>query len=290
MPGLTNFHTHTKYCDGSATVEEMVGEAVRRGFSALGFSGHGYTTFDTSYCMRPDSTRLYRQDVLKARERYGEELEIYCGIEQDLFSTIDGGFDYVIGSVHYLQVHGSYYSLDTDEVNTRELVRAHFHGDYYAFAAAYFAQAAQVAEQTQCDIIGHFDLCTKYNEGGRLFDETSSLYREAALTAVRQAARAGRPFEINTGAMYRGLRSVPYPAAFILEEVRRLGGSVILSSDSHTLDSLGFGFDKAIELAKNCGFTSVKRLTGDGFIDLPISAIDAGSHYCDYQYKAPGYR
>ena len=48
---LTNFHTHTTFCDGQNTPEEMVLAAIEKGFSALGFSGHGYTTFDTSYCI-----------------------------------------------------------------------------------------------------------------------------------------------------------------------------------------------------------------------------------------------
>jgi len=270
MPELSNFHTHTAYCDGAATVDEMCREALRRGFAALGFSGHGYTPFDPGYCMSPAATQRYREDIRKARERYAGSLEIYCGVEQDLFAGAAAGFDYVIGSVHYLDVNGGYYSLDSDPESFQALAREQFQGDYYALAVAYFAQAARVAERTRCDIIGHFDLCAKYNEGNRLFDEGDGRYRQAALAAVRQAARAGKPFEINSGAMYQGLRSAPYPAAFILAELRRLGGSVILSSDSHTPDSLGFGFDQCRELAKSCGFTSVKRLAGQGFTDLPL--------------------
>jgi len=271
MPERSNFHTHTTYCDGAATVDEMAREAIRRGFTALGFSGHGFVSFDPGYCMGPEAAKRYREEVRQARERYAGQLDIYCGVEQDLFSDVPAdGFDYVIGSVHYLQVNGCYYSIDNDPETLRALVREQFHGDYYAFAAAYFAQAAQVAEQTRCHIIGHFDLCVKYNEGNCLFDEGDGRYREAALTALRQAARSGKPFEINTGAMYQGWRSVPYPAAFILAELRRLGGSVLLASDSHTPDSLGFGFGQAMDLARNCGFSSVKRVTRHGFINVPL--------------------
>ena len=51
--------------------------------------------------------------------------------------------------------------------------------------------------------------------------------------------------EINTGAMARGYRSVPYPAAFILRELAKSDCSVILGSDCHDKEQLNFGFKKA---------------------------------------------
>ena len=48
----TNFHTHTTFCDGKNTAEEVVLSAIEKGFSAIGFSGHGYTPFDLRYCMQ----------------------------------------------------------------------------------------------------------------------------------------------------------------------------------------------------------------------------------------------
>ena len=46
-----NLHTHTTWCDGKNTAEEMVRSAIESGFDVLGFSGHSYTSFDESYCM-----------------------------------------------------------------------------------------------------------------------------------------------------------------------------------------------------------------------------------------------
>jgi histidinol-phosphatase (PHP family) len=36
----SNFHTHTLFCDGKNTAEEMVQQALANGFEQLGFSGH----------------------------------------------------------------------------------------------------------------------------------------------------------------------------------------------------------------------------------------------------------
>ena len=35
-----NYHTHTKYCDGKNTPDEMVQRAIELGFTHLGFSEH----------------------------------------------------------------------------------------------------------------------------------------------------------------------------------------------------------------------------------------------------------
>ena len=43
---LSNFHTHTTYCDGKDTPRALAEEAMRLGCPALGFSGHSYTAFD----------------------------------------------------------------------------------------------------------------------------------------------------------------------------------------------------------------------------------------------------
>ena len=57
-----NLHTHTIYCDGKDTVEEMVKEAIQKGFSILGFSGHGRCLVD-DYSMNVENTNKYEQDV-----------------------------------------------------------------------------------------------------------------------------------------------------------------------------------------------------------------------------------
>ena len=58
-----NLHSHTTYCDGKNTPEEMVLAAMDRGFDVFGFSGHSYTAFDESYCMSRAMTDAYEQEV-----------------------------------------------------------------------------------------------------------------------------------------------------------------------------------------------------------------------------------
>ena len=44
-----------------------------------------------------------------------------------------------------------------------------------------------------------------------------------------------------------------------------MGGKVIITSDSHDINSLTYGFDEATAAIKAAVFTSVQVLTGSGF-------------------------
>ena len=159
--------------------------------------------------------------------------------------------------------------MDDTEEKLVKAVETLWHGDWYAFAREYFETVAQIYDRTKCDFIGHFDLLTKFNEGYKHFDETKDAYLEPAITAMHKLVALGLPFEINTGAMSRGYRSAPYPSATLLKELCACGGRILINSDSHSADTIGYGFKQAQELAVACGFKSVCALKpGGGFREI----------------------
>lgn len=83
--------------------------------------------------------------------------------------TSDSGCDYVIGSVHYIKIGGEYFSVDESAEKFKALAENQFGGDYYALAEEYFRLVSDVVDKTKATIIGHFDLVSKFNEGGRFF-------------------------------------------------------------------------------------------------------------------------
>lgn len=271
MMPKANFHTHTTYCDGKCTAAEMARAAYEKGFTALGFSGHSYTAFDESYCMSKEGVKNYLTELAELKAAYGGKMEIYAGVEQDYYSEESTApFDYAIGSVHYLCCDGQYYDVDESSEKMEKVIREHFGGDGLKYAAAYFAVAADVVRKTGADMIGHFDLVTKFNEGNRLFDTESRAYRFAALEAMEALLETGKPFEINTGAMYRGLRTEPYPSLYLLKELRARGGKILLSSDSHDTASLGYGFAEVGQAVKEMGFSSVLIWTAKGWEEVGL--------------------
>ena len=114
----------------------------------------------------------------------------------------------------------------------------------FDLAEAFFDAEARVVEVTKCDIIGHFDLMTKFIE----VDPSMDLHHPRYVKAWQQAADAllktGKPFEVNMGAISSGYRTSPYPSAEIRQYIRDHGGKMILSSDAHQKENICFQFEK----------------------------------------------
>ena len=270
-----NLHTHTTYCDGKESVESMIQAAIAKDFVRLGFSGHVFNDFRPEdqdiWCMSPERTQKYIEEVRMMAEKYKDKIDILCGIEQDFCSNVSTeGFDYVIGSVHYTEKDGKYYCVDESPEVLEKAIREGFSGDVYALTKRFFEMEAEVVKKTNATFIGHFDLVTKFNEGNRFFDPMDKRYRHAALEAMDALIETGRPFEINTGGMYRGFRTEAYPSIQLLKDLKERGGSILLSSDSHDGNSIGFQFAEAAQAAKEIGFKTVKVLSGDGWSDYEL--------------------
>ena len=268
---LSNLHTHTRYCDGADTPREMILAAIDLGMDTLGFSGHSTTFFDPTPCMSEQGTRDYRTEITALKQEFSDRLTVLLGIEQDIFADHTAvGYDYVIGSVHYLKTAGGYVPVDLSAEELTESVQRDFGGDIYRLTAAYFETVATVADRTDCDIIGHFDLIAKLNEGGRLFDEQDPRYLRPAIDALDHLLSKDVIFEINTGAISRGYRRIPYPFPVFLHRIAEKRGRVTLSSDAHRKEHLLHGFSDAKRIAKAAGIGSIEVMTGDGWIEQPI--------------------
>jgi len=271
MIKFQNLHTHTNYCDGTLPPEEMIKAALSAGCDSLGFSDHSYVPHDPRFSTPPDIAAEYIREVNALKARYEGIIEIFLGIEHDVFTAIPlDGLDYRIGSAHYVLKGGQLHTVDASPSHQRSVVDEQFGGDFIAMASAYFETIAGIMEKTDADIIGHFDLAAKYNFDGRLFDEMHPRYVSAATDAMEELLKGCRIFEVNTKMMYQYKKKEPYPSAFLLRELCKRGGEVILASDSHDAQSMCYNFAEMQELVKSCGFKYVKRLTKNGFIDVKL--------------------
>ena len=242
---MRDFHVHTSFSDGANTPEEMVRAAIAMGLTELGFSDHAYTGFDRSCCIPEERIEEYKRTISALKEKYRGQIRILCGIEQDYYSETDtAGYDYVIGSVHYVKAGDCFLSVDDTQQIQQSAVETWFGGDYYALAERYFELVGDVAEKTHADIIGHFDLVSKFNEKFPRFDEGHPRYVRAWQQAADRLIPYGKPFEISTGAISRGYRTVPYPNREMIDYIRQRGGSFLLSSDSHRADTLCYDFSR----------------------------------------------
>ncbi len=261
---LSAFHTHCTFCDGKNTAEEMVLRAIEEGCPEIGFSSHSYTEHDKRWCMSRENTELYKNEILRLKDKYSDRIQIFLGIEYDYFSDFDtSDFDYVLGSVHYVLKNGYYIPVDETAKHHKDAISELYGGDVDGLAEDYYKTIGDIYNKTGCNIVGHFDIITKFDERDKVYDTASPRYRRAALSALDDLEKCPVTFEINTGAISRGYRTSPYPESFILEEMGKRGVGLIITPDTHRADTLLFGMSEVEEYLKKRGFsyfTSMKEI------------------------------
>ncbi|MBP3657388.1 MAG: histidinol-phosphatase [Clostridia bacterium] len=261
-----NLHTHTDWDDGSNSMESMILAAKAAGLTSIGLSAHSPLPYENDWECPQERLPAFIARARELGEKYAGQIDVYAGLEWDVtMRDIDlSPYDYVIGSVHELPVDG-YRSVDSDPQTTSQYLAECFSGDADAAAEVFFAQYAAVAREPEADIVGHFDLLTKFDEQYGFFRPDSARYRRAALAAMEELVGAGKIFEINTGAISRGWRTTPYPSPELLCALREMGGRITISSDAHSTQGIVCAFDRAQELAGGCGFKEIWTLQGGVF-------------------------
>ena len=268
-----NFHTHSTYCDGKNPPEEMVRAAIAQGLVSLGFSGHSFTPCDPSYCMLPHTTQQYRQEILQLKEKYRGQIELYLGMEMDFYADQDvyqDTYDYLIGSVHYVFKERSCLAIDHSRGIQVNAVADLYGGDWMGLVRDYYDTMVRMAHRVRPDIIGHFDVITKFDQDDCLFDTHGPVYRKLATDAIDAILPVCRVFELNTGAIARGKRRDPYFGVELLRYLREKGGEIMLNSDCHDCDYLLCAFDEAADMARAAGFTRSKVILGGGMTDAAL--------------------
>jgi histidinol-phosphatase (PHP family) len=252
-----NFHTHTSFCDGSSTPEEMVQEAIRLGFLYLGFSSH----IDIDPVI---DIPAYLNEIRRLQEKYKDQIQVLCGGELDnMYADRNPkGFDYLIGSVHHMLADGKVLAVDWKEDDIHELLRVY--GDGYTLSRKYFEIIAETYGKGKCDFIGHFDLITRHNDRFHFIDEEDERYLKPAFEVLEYLAGEELPIEINTGKSHIGRI---YPSEIFLKKWKELKGEILINSDAHNRAELMNGFDAGIKIAIRCGFDHTNILVREGDIN-----------------------
>ena len=270
----SDLHMHTNFDDGANSVFEMIESAIDKGFETVGISGHGFTPFDLSYCIKKNAS--YLRELTRAKRKYAGKINVLCGIEADGYSEINiADYDYSIGSVHYFKsVKGKYYPIDLSSIDFNNTLRILFNNDSEFMVTTYYKSVVEMIKKFMPTIIGHFDLITKFSDD----DNTCRLPEEKYLSIVKSAVDeildipSYTPiFEVNTGAIARGYKTAPYPSEAILRILHGYNIPVTLSSDAHNSENIGYYFDESIEILKNVGYENVLVMENLAF--TPVSII-----------------
>ena len=264
----SDLHIHTAFSDGVHTIEEMVRAAAEKGLLSIGISDHSYTDFDLRYCIREERLAEYHAEIRRLKALYKDRIEVYAGLEYDGYTELKDRhlYDYLIGDCHYVKTWDGYHSVDHARDEQWAAIETYFGGDPIAYSRAYFETYVERTRLHRPDVLGHFDLSAKFG----FVNEDDPAYRNMALDALLACLEVTPIVELNTGAIARNVRKAPYPAAFLLREIRKHGGKITLCSDAHRAENLAFWFDRALELLQETGFRSVAVLRHGTFEEIGI--------------------
>lgn len=266
---IQNLHTHSQFCDGKNTAEEMVLSAIRKGYDSLGFSSHIKTIFNT---VALTDKVGYFKEIARLKEKYSNKIKIYTGGEFDLYSDDDvKDYEYTIGSVHYDCIGGHVVPFDDKYEVVKNNVDKYFGGNGIAFAKKYFQSVKRLPDTFDFDIVGHFDVICKHNEKHALFDDANPEYLECVLDALHCLINKGKKlFEINLGGIVRGYKTTPYPSGFLLDEMVKLGCEFVLTSDAHKTEHLISDFSGIVSGLKTAGIDHLMYFDGKSFTKQKI--------------------
>ena len=267
---LTNYHTHTEFCDGTEAPETLVQEAIHKGFSVLGFSGHSVHPFASDWHIPVERLSTYVTEINRLKEKYQGQIEILCGFEADYLPPLSSppqgpyralGADYLIGSTHYVIADTGCFTVDDSAKNVAEGIEIHFKGDGKKVVQTYFAAQREMIAKGGFEILGHADVIRRRNGELKFFDEEAQWYKDELQETARVISQSEVIVEINTGGMARKNTTTPYPSPYFLSLLAKAGVPITINSDVHNAGYLDYAFAEARKVAWDAGYREASYLT-----------------------------
>lgn len=246
-----DLHNHTTLCNhATGTMEEYIKRAIALGIDVFGFSCHAPMAFDEKYRMDKKQLAHYYQHIMELKESFREHIHILSALEVDYIlhredliesAIFDYPFDYLIGSVHFLDTWGFDNPAFIGEYAKRDMEQCW---------SDYLQSITSMAQTGLFQIVGHLDLL-------KLFGHTlpSSQIRNLDLT-LEAIADNHLVIELNSAGWRKPINEC-YPAPFILEKAYKKGIGITFGSDAHSIEQVGYKYDSLCKLAKSVGYSHI---------------------------------
>ena len=277
---LTDYHLHLRRDGAEYTAAEhhsaenagaYRAAADERGISELGVSEHIYRFTEALELWRhPFWERFASDDLASYCAFVREETDLRLGIEADFIPGAEDrtaellarhDFDYVVGSVHFIRDG----AVDMDDFSVWGSGRS-----VEEVWRRYFETVAESARSGLFDIIAHPDLVKYWGDGARRPSGDLRRYYEPAIEAIADGDVA---VEVSTAGLRKPVGEL-YPATPFLEMVIEAGAPIALSSDAHTPQDVGAGYEVALELLDSLGIGEIAIFDRRARTLAPLGAQD----------------
>jgi len=267
-----------EFCNhATGALREVIESAIAKGFSTYGISEH-VPRHGEQY-LYPDERERgwtlekiisdfehYAVAVFALADEYAERITILRGYEIEIIPhdsypkiMLDYrkrfGFDYMIGSVHYLDD----ISIDSTVEEFDQVLE--IRGGIEPLARGYYASVSKMIEDLHPEVVGHLDLVRK---NGHLYGPLDTPAIRSAAGATLEVVKANDCIlDLNTAGWRKGL-DFPYPAPWLLQRAHAMGIPFCFGDDSHGPDLVGAGIPEAREYLLQNGVDKVTVLKRTG--------------------------
>lgn len=253
-----NFHSHTQFCDGRASMEDMAQAALSLGMEHYGFSPHSPVVCESGANMKSVDVQPYLTEARRIALELEGQMAIYAGMEIDYLGPGWGAhipyfqdlpLDYRIGSVHFVRTRrGEYVDCDGKPERFKRYVRDYFAGDLRYVVEKFFDATLEMIGRGGFDILGHAD---KIGRNASFVDATverENWYIRWMTEVVDAAIETGVAVEINTKAYAETNRM--FPAQRWWKPLIEAQVPLLVNSDAHWPDKITAGRDAALAMLR----------------------------------------
>jgi histidinol-phosphatase (PHP family) len=245
---LVDYHVHVaahgEYRYSQEWINDFLYQASERGIQEIGFSEHDEYA-DLLDIDLVKKIQLNRRNNIEVK--LGLEVDYVPGREEKIRNIIlQNEYDYIIGSVHYIDGWGfdhpdykaGFEDRDIDEIYSQ-----------------YGNILMKMVQSASFDVVGHIDLVKIW--GHRPRKKTSLYYLEPVLKAIK---KYGLAIEINSAGLRKTVEEI-YPAANILNMMFAYNIPITFGSDAHHPDQIGEGLGEAYRSARQAGYKYLVRFS-----------------------------
>ena len=256
LPADYHMHTHNSG-DSKAPMEDMIRSAIEKGLSEICFTEH----LDMNYPLLPDlppdpfmlDVDAYFSEYLLYKEKYQDQIAIKFGVEigmqndcykENLAFVKEHDFDFVIASQHLVDKKDPFYPDFWDAGSVSDI-----------FDRFFEPTLENLKKFTDFDVLGHLDYIARYVPKG---DTTYSYERfsERIDAILEYLVKNDKGLDFNSKVLGYSDSLLPNPCPAALKRYKELGGKLItFGSDAHRAEAVACEFEKAVSIAKECGFT-----------------------------------
>lgn len=249
-----NYHIHSTYSDGKATIKDYVQEAIRKDFNEIAFTEHLAVRPGSMeklyYSIEPSKLEEYLSEVREVGKQFpvlrlkaGLEVDYFPGSEKilrDMLGSYD--FDFLMGSVHWIG------ELCLDCTKFRKTFETAVREEGFdGFYVKYLQLLVRAVETGLFNIIAHFDVARNWG-----FKPSDSLKR-GELSVLEKVSELKMAVEVSS----KGLRNPvneAYPTRRVFEVCASMKIPITLGTDAHNLSEIDFEYDSIVKYARNMGY------------------------------------